>query len=356
MRRRHFLTGGASLAVTLAGAETETAAVASARFVSSRSGRTETLKVLVPEMTPEELADLRGVGPEVELIVCKDEREALLHAPEAAASYGFITSEIIKAGQKLRWVQQVSAGVEGLMSFSELIDRPIVLTNNQRSYAPEIADQAIGYLLCFTRGLRHFINAHSRQEWHRPPALVLDELEGKTMLVIALGGIGSQIARRAFGFGMSVLATDPKVREKPQYVAELHKPESLNRLLPRADVVVSAVPLTPATKGLLGTPEFDLMKRGVILLNVSRGKVVDTQALVRALETRKVAGAGLDVTDPEPLPHGHPLWNQNVIITPHSAGQSPGGYRRAHELFRENLRRFARGEMLLNIVDKKAGY
>ena len=354
MNRRHFLAGGTSLATTFVGTVAEAGPVAG--LDPSRSGRAQTPTVLIPEMTPEELADLRRAVPEVELVVCKDAHEALRHAPEAAASYGFITAEIIKAGKNLRWVQQVSAGVEGLMGIPELIDRPIVLTNNQRTYAPEIADQAIGYLLCFTRGLRHFINEQGRQQWRRPPALVLDELEGKTMLVIGLGGIGSQVARRAFGFGMSVLATDPKVREKPRSVAELHQPEALERLWPRADVVVSAVPLTPATERLLGAREFDRMKRGVILLNVSRGKVVDTRALVAALEAGRVAAAGLDVTDPEPLPRGHPLWKQNVIITPHSAGQSPAGYRRAHELFRENLRRFARGEMLLNIVDKKAGY
>ena len=176
------------------------------------------------------------------------------------------------------------------------------------------------------------------------------------MLVIALGGIGSEIARRAFGFGMRVLATDPKVIEKPLFVEELHRPDDFHRLLPRADVVASAVPLTPLTRGMIGPNEFAMMRRGAILINVSRGAVVNTAALVGALEQGRVAAAGLDVTDPEPLPAGHPLWARNVIITPHSAGQSPGGQRRAHELFRENLRRFAAGEMLLNVVDKKVGY
>jgi D-2-hydroxyacid dehydrogenase (NADP+) len=107
---------------------------------------------------------------------------------------------------------------------------------------------------------------------------------------------------------------------------------------------------------MIAAREFAMMKRGVILINVSRGKVVDTAALVAALDSGQIAAAGLDVTDPEPLPKGHPLWSRNVIITPHSAGQSPGGQRRRHELFRENLRRFAAGEMLLNVVDKRVGY
>jgi phosphoglycerate dehydrogenase-like enzyme len=324
--------------------------------LDERIDHTERPRVLIPPVSPEQLSDLSTAAPGVELVVCRDISEALREAPSAAASYGYITAEILNAGKKLQWVQQVSAGVEGLLSIPALVERPIILTNNQRSYAPEIADQAIGYLLCFTRALRHFITVQDRQKWQKPPEHALDELDGKTMLIIALGGIGSQIARRAFGFGMTVLATDPKVIEKPQYVAELHHPEALRRLLPRADVVVSAVPLTLATEKLIDQTEFDLMKRGVVLINVSRGKVVDTQALLTALDTGKVAAAGLDVSDPEPLPAGHPLWTKNVIITPHTAGQSPAGFKRAHELFRENLRRFARGEMLLNIVDKKAGY
>ena len=185
---------------------------------------------------------------------------------------------------------------------------------------------------------------------------MLDELAGKTLLVIGLGGIGSEIARRAAAFGMRVLATDPKVLDRPPFVEELHRPDAFHSLLPRADVVASAVPLTKESRKMIGAKQFAMMKPGVILINVSRGGVVDTDALVEALDSKQVAAAGLDVTDPEPLPKGHPLWSRNVIITPHSAGQSPGGERRRHEYFRENLRRFAAGEMLLNIVDKKAGY
>jgi phosphoglycerate dehydrogenase-like enzyme len=344
MNRREFLAGTATLAGATAGGE------------AARSAPAGRLRVLVPELSTEQLEALKAVASEVELIVCKNGEEALGHAAEADASFGYITREIIRAGTKLRWVQQVSAGVEGLLTIPELLERPITLTNMQRAYGPEIADQAIGYLLCFTRGLGHFIQTKSREEWSRPPELVLDELEGKTMLVIGLGGIGSHIARRASGFGMLVVATDPKVIERPTFVSELHKPEALHRLLPRADVVCSAVPLTPASEKMLGAHEFAIMKKGAILINVSRGKVVDTQALVAALQSRQISAAGLDVTDPEPLPAGHPLWKQNVIITPHSAGQSPGGVERSFELFRENLRRFACGEMLLNLVDKKAGY
>ena len=344
MNRRLFHAAGAA-----------TTALATRGSASTRASRE--LKVIVPVMKPEELADLKAVAPGALLVECKSEEEAIRQVVDAHASYGFLSQAVIRAGKSLRWVQQPSAGVEHLVEMPELKGSEIILTNMQRAYGPEIADQALGYLLAFTRSLAHFVRTQSSQEWQaRGPGIVLDELAGKTLLVIALGGIGSEIARRAAAFGMRVLATDPKVLERPPFVEELHRPDEFASLLPRADVVASAVPLTRDTRKMIGAQQFAMMKPGVILLNVSRGGVIDTPALVDALDSKQVAAAGLDVTDPEPLPKGHPLWSRNVIITPHSAGQSPGGERRRHEYFRENLRRFAAGEMLLNIVDKKAGY
>jgi phosphoglycerate dehydrogenase-like enzyme len=344
MNRRHFLATSAA-AATLAAAQTGPA---------QTTGR---LKVLIPATPPEELADLKAAAPGAELVACRDEKEAVANAEGAQASYGFISRSLIRAGKDLRWVQQPSAGVEQLMEIPELVESNIIVTNMQRVFGPPIADQALGYLLSFTRSLAHFVRVQPSQEWRtRQPGVVLDELMGKTMLIIGLGGIGSAIAGRAAGFGMRVLATDPKVLEKPLSVDELHKPADFARLLPQADVVASAVPLTKESRKMIGEKEFEAMKPGVVLINVSRGRVVDTDALVRALESKRVAAAGLDVTDPEPLPKGHPLWSQNAIITPHNAGQSPGTERRRHEVFRENLGRFARGEMLINVVDKKVGY
>jgi phosphoglycerate dehydrogenase-like enzyme len=344
MNRRHFLATSAA-----------TTAWCTAGPAATRASKP--LKVIVPPLGPHELAELRAAAPEIELVQCRNEEEAIAQVEGADAVYAFITRQVIRAGKSLRWVQQGSAGVEHLLEIPELVERNIVLTNMQRAYGPEIADQAIAYLLAFTRSLAHFIQTQPRQEWRSSgPHLVLDELSGKTLLVIGLGGIGSEIARRAAAFGMRVLATDPKVWERPPFVEELHKPSAFVDLLGRADVVASAVPLTKATLRMIGPTDFARMKPGVILINVSRGRVVDTDALVAALDSRHVAAAGLDVTDPEPLPKGHPLWTRNVIITPHSAGQSPGGERRRQQILCENLRRFAAGEMLLNIVDKVAGY
>jgi len=345
MNRRNFLAASAAAA-----------ALTAATTATARSARG--LKVIIPATPPVELAELESAAPGVELVQCRSEDDATDHAAAgAAASYGFISRRLIRAGKSLKWVQQPSAGVEHLIEIPELVESDIVLTNMQRAYGPEIADQALAYLLAFTRSLTHFVRSQGSQEWgSRAPGVVFDELMDKTMLLIGLGGIGSEIARRAAAFGMRVLATDPKVWERPLFVDELHKPDQFHALLPRAHVVASAVPLTKASRKMIGVKEFGMMKPGVILINVSRGGVVDTDALLSALDSKQVAAAGLDVTDPEPLPKGHPLWSRNVIITPHTAGQSPGGERRRHEVFRENLRRFASGEMLLNVVDKKAGY
>ncbi len=344
MNRRHFLAASAA-----------TGALAATASAGARPSKGK--KVIIPAMNADEIAELKAVAPGVRLVECKNEQEAIAQVADADACYGFLSPAVIRAGKSLRWIQQPSAGVEHLIELPELVESDIVLTNMQRAYGPEIADQAIGYLLCFTRSLTHFVRTQSREDWRASgPEIVLDELAGKTLLLIALGGIGTEIARRAAAFGMRVLATDPKVLERPPFVEELHRPDAFSSLLPRADVVASAVPLTRESRKMIGARQFAMMKPGVILINVSRGGVVDTDALVESLDSKRVAAAGLDVTDPEPLPKGHPLWSRNVIITPHSAGQSPGGQRRRHEYFRENLRRFAAGEMLLNIVDKKVGY
>src|SRR3954454_6881581 len=185
MNRRAFLagtTGAATLATTL----------------SANAQTHDRKRVLIPDWEPERIADLKAAVPEVELVVAKDSLEQIR---DADAAFGFIDAAHLRAGKRLRWVQQGSAGVEGVVTIPELVERDIVLTNMQRILAPEIADQAIAYLLAFTRDLIHFIRKPPEGTWRRPPEVLFEELQGKTLLVIALGGIGSEIARRAYGFG-----------------------------------------------------------------------------------------------------------------------------------------------------------
>ena len=177
------------------------------------------------------------------------------------------------------------------------------------------------------------------------------------MLVVGLGGIGSEVARRAHGFDMKVLATRRSRKERPAYVDRQGTAQDLDAMLPLADVVVLAVPLTEETEGMINARTLELMKPGAYLVNIARGKVVDTDALVTALESGKLAGACLDVTDPEPLPADSPLWEMpNVVITPHVASRAALTGERRKDLFLSNLRRFGAGEPLLNVVDLSVGY
>jgi phosphoglycerate dehydrogenase-like enzyme len=237
--------------------------------------------------------------------------------------------------------------------FPEMVKGPAVLTNTQKIYGPQVADQAFALLLALTRGLRETLPVHQWVKPEQPPV----EMHGKTMLVIGLGGVGTQVGRRAHAFGMQVRAIDPKEMERPSFVFSLDRPEKLMDLLPTADVVVVACPLTKETAGLIGSKQLAAMKPTAFLINVARGPVVDTSALLAAVQKKQIAGAGLDVTEPEPLPADHPLWKQpNVVISPHVGGQSAEGRERQWKLYRENVRRFVAGEPLLCIVDKAKGY
>ncbi len=262
--------------------------------------------------------------------------------------------EVLRAGSRLRWLQTASAGVERLVSSDELVASDIVLTNAKILQGPEIADHAFALLLNLTRDVRFF---NEQVTWNRENRLPIIELRGKTALIIGLGGIGTQIAQRAAAFEMRVIAVDPKDIPMTRDVAYVGTPDQLDELLPQADVVFSSVPHTPASRGMLGEEQFALMKDGVYVVNVSRGPIIDTDALVAALRSGKVRAAGLDVVDPEPLPDGHPLWSMpNVAITPHIATLSDHSIERRVILFRENIERFLNGRPLRNVVDKKLGY
>jgi phosphoglycerate dehydrogenase-like enzyme len=182
------------------------------------------------------------------------------------------------------------------------------------------------------------------------------ELAGETLLVVGLGGTGLALARRAAGFDMRILAVTRTQKQRPAGVEHVGHPDELRTLLPQADHVGVCCPLTKDTYHWFGDREFALMKPTAFIHNVTRGGIIDHEALVRALRAGEIAGAGLDVTEPEPLPAGHALWTmENVLVTPHSSGHSPHSGARMFALFKENLRRFAAGEPLTNVVDKAAG-
>jgi phosphoglycerate dehydrogenase-like enzyme/glyoxylase-like metal-dependent hydrolase (beta-lactamase superfamily II) len=321
-------------------------------------GWTKPRRIVVPNLMPAKLAELKRVAPEIEFIPVKTPEDAV-KAVEDADAVLFdenFPAEVIRAGKKLRWIGLGHTGVEKEL-YPELVQSQIVLTNTKRLFAPPVADTAFALLLSLTRGIRQVLPTQINEGVWRRPELNQTELHGQTMLVIGLGGIGTQVARRAHAFGMRVMAIDPQDMERPSFVFSLDKPAKLMDLLPRADVVVLSCPLTDETRGMIGAAQLGKMKKRAHLINVARGGVVKTDALVEALEKKQIAGAGVDVVEPEPLPPGHPLWKlPNFVIIPHLGAVSPGTTDRAWRLHRENVRRFVAGEPLLCVVDKAKGY
>jgi phosphoglycerate dehydrogenase-like enzyme len=314
----------------------------------------QTKKIVVTNLSPSEVRELQSVSPDVKVVLTGKET-LLKDAADADAIFGTINPELFRAAKKLKWVQVYSAGVENYR-FPEFLNSGVVLTNAKIIQGPNIADHAMAMLLALTRDLHRIIPNRTREQWtrgqHKPV-----ELRGKTGVVIGLGGIGSQIAQRAHGFGMEIVGVDPKDVPYMPFVSTVVRPDRLDTVLPRADVVFVSAPLTPESQNMMGERQFDLMKQNSYFIAVSRGRLYDTNALVKALDSRRLSGAGLDVTNPEPLPPGHPLWKfENVIITPHIAGQSDNVQRRRIDLLKDNVARFAKGEPLLNVVDKQKGY
>lgn len=264
------------------------------------------------------------------------------------------TRDQLRIAKQLRWLHILNAGVEDVVPL--LKDTNIALTNLKVVLGPEVADHAMALLLALTRGLYETIPA--RGKWEQPENVAqLTELRGRTAAVVGVGGVGTQIAERANAFGMSIIGVDPKDAPPASFIKQMVKPNQIDTVLPLADVVFVTVPETPATKGMIGAAQFQEMKRGAYFIAVSRGTVYSMDGLVQALSSRRLAGAGVDVTDPEPLPRNHPLWKfKNVVITPHIAGASDRSLARVLDLLRENINRFAAGESLLNTIDKDKGY
>ena len=302
---------------------------------------------------------LDELAPNVRFVSGLTEEQRLLRAGEFhGADAHLLTPEFLAAAHQLRWVQSHSAGVDRYLGLADLMQRDeIVLTNMKGVHGPVIAEHVMAMLLSLCRALPDFQRAQDQGRWDRRAGSGQRVLAGSTLLVVGLGGIGTEVARRAHGFDMHVLATARSPRPAPEFVAELGTGEDLSRFLAEADFVVICLPLTDETRGLFDAARLAELKHDAILVNIGRGPIVDTEALVDALERGALGGACLDVTDPEPLPAGHPLWARgDVIITPHTAATGELTGRRREQLFHENVRRFGAGEPLLNVVDKSAGY
>jgi phosphoglycerate dehydrogenase-like enzyme len=300
-------------------------------------------------------ARLTEVAPDVDFVPFGDRDDMLSKLPRAHALYGGSPREdVLESCDLLRWVHMSSAGVDRYYS-RELAARGVTLTRGSGAYGVPISEHVLAMMLAFTRGLPQYIRQQTRREWHR--TATISEISGKVLGVYGMGDIGSDLARKAHALGMRVYGLARRDREAPPYVEALWTPDRLDDLLAASDFLAACAPLTNATRGRFGAREFAVMKDTAYFFNIGRGAVAVQADLEAALSAGEIAGAGLDVTDPEPLPEDSPLWDmENVILTPHVSGGSDGTPDRVTEIVLENVRRFAAGEPLLNVVDPEHGY
>jgi len=307
-----------------------------------------------------ELLDLRPslqqAAPRVKLIEVSAATPKEIAAADAAI--GVCSAELLAQAKQLQWIQWPAAGVDRCVQQPAMHQRHLLLTNLQRTMGPSMAEHVLGMMLVLSRHFDFFLRQQQQAQWvsdGTTPQLV--DLDGKTVLVVGLGGIGTEVARRAHALGMHVTATRASGRSGPDFVSYVGLPDELPKLAGDADFIVNCAPLTPQTTGIFNREFFEKLKPGAYFISVGRGKSTVTADLIAALSSGRLAGAGLDVVDPEPLPADSPLWHlPNVIITPHvSADTSVSAEQRKFVLV-ENLRRYSAGEPMISVVDLERGY
>ena len=354
LSRRNFMKGAASNAIVLSSIPIGAYSATTSGEDSVSAQPIMPLKMMLKGGIPDEVrAELMKISPGIQFY---EDDEAI---GEVNTWFGRINNAQFAKASKLQWIQISSAGVEHYL-FPKLITSPVLMTNAKGCYAPAIAEHTFGLLFALTRKIASQARNMMNNEWHGEDNMF--EMKGKTLGILGLGGIGSQVARRARAMDMQVLAVDivPKYTEQVGDICEevkLVQDSGLAWMLPQSDVVVSAAPHTAASEGIFGKAQFDMMKKGTFFINVSRGKLVDTDALVASLRSGHLAGAGLDVTNPEPLPSDHALWSiPNAIVTSHISGKSQHSWQRVLDVFVQNVHRFTQGLPMLNQVDKELGF
>ena len=312
----------------------------------------------LPSVTNEELAAIsEAAGADAVVEVVGSVKAAMEHAADTDVVLGVMPERLLAASPELRWVHATASGVDMFM-YPAFQRSDVILTGEKGLVGGHLADHGFGLLLALTRQIHTAIKAGTGA-WEQREAMRAKEieLEGLTMGIVGYGGTGRAMARRAAGFGMHLLAMDELEVPGGDGIDDVWPSSRFEELLAASDVVAVCCPLTKATDKLFDDRSFAAMKPGAILCNVTRGEVVDGDALVRALRSGRLGGAALDVMAGEPLAADHPIWGfDNVAMTPHTAGASQYRAGRNVARFVENLRRFRSGGELLGVVDKEAGF
>jgi phosphoglycerate dehydrogenase-like enzyme len=303
-------------------------------------------------------ARLSDTLPEYEVAAPETDKEAAEAIRDADAAYGWVPPAALRGTRKLRWVHSAAAGPSPGYYYKELIGHRLIVTNPRGIYNDHISHHILMFLLALSRGLPWYVDAQRNRVWdpeaRKTPYVYLG---GATVLINGVGGIGHETARLCKELGMRVIGVEPRREYKLPYV-EFHRPDELDKVLPRADFVISTVPHTPETEGMFDARRFRLMKKTAYFINVGRGKVCKIDDLADAIERGDIAGCGLDVFEEEPLPSNHKLWGlPNVLMTPHIAVKDAENIpERRFQVLLDNARRFLKGETLTNVVDKSKWY
>ena len=306
------------------------------------------------------IPELSDQFPDVEFLVSTSYVEATQQVVDVDIMVGWINQAILEAAKNLKWIQSISSGTNYYLNIPGLVDSDILLTSASGTHGACLAESAMGMIFAFTRGIRKCIQSQNTRQWseHRYIRGNMKELTGSTMGIVGFGASGRALARRAFAFDMRIVAVDMLPIDKPEYVDHLWGIDQLSDLLQTSDYVVIMAPYTDQTKAMIGTEELAEMKTSAMLVIMSRGGIVDQDALAKTLKNGHLFAAASDVFSPEPLSANSDLWDlENMLITPHIAGgtQLEGQY--VTQIFFENLKRFVRGDYeLKNLVHKKRGF
>ena len=292
--------------------------------------------------------------PELDVVVAETPEDAARELPKADAAFGTLGQDLLKSADRLTWLQAPAIAPPAGYYYDALVEHPVVVTNFRGIFNDHISAHIMAFVLAFARGFHRYFPRQMRHEW-APDRLDTGvvHLPATTALIVGVGGIGAETAVKCAAFGMRVIGVDARRTDRPEGIAELHTPDHLDDLLSQADFVILTIPHTPETEGLMNAERFNRMKPSAFFINIGRGKTTRLDDLVAALIAGRLAGAGLDVFEEEPLPADHALWSApNVLLTPHTAGFGPHLDERRLEVIVDNARRFVHGQPLTNVVDK----
>jgi len=327
-----------------------------ARLVRERAGWRPPRIVLINEEMLQLRPGLQQAAPGVKLVEVSAATPKEIAAADAAI--GVCSAEVLAQAKQLEWIQWPAAGVDRCVQQPLVHERHLLLTNLQRTMGPSMAEHVLGMMFALSRHFDYFLRQQQQAHWSSEATTPqLADLDGKTVLVVGLGGIGTEVARRTHAIGMRVIATRASGRTGPDFVSYVGLPDELPKLAKDADFIVNCAPLTAETTGIFNREFFAGLKTGAYFISVGRGRSTITADLIDALSSGRLAGAGLDVVDPEPLPADSPLWHApNVIITPHVSADTAVSAGQRNLVLIENLRRYTAGEPMLSVVDIDRGY